>query len=131
MDRMILWRIAGLAFLSIGWIGIFLPLLPTTIFWILAALCFARSDPKLRDWIYARPHVGPQVQLFIERGEMTKAGKRGALFGMMIAAGFIAWLGWHRPLFLTLGLGLVSLGALYVVTRPTGTPKSDEGQDRA
>jgi len=81
------WRILGFLLLAIGGIGVVLPVLPTTIFWILAALCFARSDPKIRDWIYARPGFGPQVRLFIENGQMTRTGKNGALVGMALAAG--------------------------------------------
>lgn len=116
-----LWRLLGFLLLAIGGVGIVLPVLPTTIFWILAALCFARSDPKIRDWIYARPGVGPQVELFVEQGAMTKTGKRGALIGMGLASALIGFLFWTRPVVLVVGLGLIIVGALIVLTRPTGS----------
>ena len=115
------WRILGFALLGLGGLGIVLPIMPTTIFWILAALCFARSDPKIRDWIYARPGIGPQVELFIEQGQMTKAGKRGALFGMTLAAGIIVYFFHARLLVLGLGLGFILIGAITVLSRKTGT----------
>lgn len=115
------WRILGFAFFTLGGVGIVLPLLPTTIFWILAALCFAKSDPKIRDWIYARPGVGPQVELFVEQGQMTKAGKRGALFGMTLAAGILVFFFHTRLLVLAIGLGLIAIGAAVVLSRKTGT----------
>lgn len=114
------WRLLGILLLGIGAVGIVLPVLPTTIFWILAALCFARSDPKIRDWIYARPGVGPQVELFIEKGAMTRAGKRGALIGMSLAAALVTFLFYSRPIILAAGLGFIAIGALVVLTRATG-----------
>ena len=97
-----------------------LPVLPTTIFWILAALCFARSDPKIRDWIYARPGVGPQVELFIEQGKMTKEGKRGALIGMSFEAAIIVFFFYKQWIILLIGLSLILLGAGVVISRKTG-----------
>ena len=117
---MLIWRILGGLFLVIGGIGIVLPVLPTTIFWIIAALCFTRSDPKIRDWIYRQPGVGPQVELFIEKGEMTQAGKRSALIGMALAAVLIVVVFRGRPVVLAAGLGLIAIGALVVISRKTG-----------
>ncbi|MEO9971631.1 MAG: YbaN family protein [Hyphomonadaceae bacterium] len=117
---MMIWRILGGLALVVGAIGIIVPGLPTTIFWILAALCFARSDPKIRDWIYARPGIGPQVELFIEEGQMTKSGKRGALIGMSFAALLLIYIFRDRPVVLAAGLSLIAIGALVVLSRKTG-----------
>lgn len=114
------WRILGFLFLGIGAVGIVVPVMPTTIFWIIAAVCFAKSDPKIRDWIYARPGVGPQVELFVERGQMTRPGKRGALFGMALAAGIMLWALWGCWIALGIGGGLLLVGLGVVLTRPLG-----------
>ena len=46
-----LWILLGFVFLSIGAVGLILPIWPTTIFWIAAVFCLAESHPKIRDWI--------------------------------------------------------------------------------
>ena len=48
----------GYASLALGVIGIFLPVLPTTPFVLLAAWCFARSNPALADRLYSHPRFG-------------------------------------------------------------------------
>ena len=113
-------RMLGFLFLALGGIGIFLPVWPTTIFWIVAALCFARSSPAMRDWIYARPKFGPSVQKFIEQGTLSRASKGGALFGMTLSAGISTVVLWERWGWLALAIGLILCGAVYVVSRPSG-----------
>lgn len=57
-----LWLGAGLASVAIGGIGIVVPGLPTTVFFILAAGCFARSSPRLERWVLELPRIGPLVR---------------------------------------------------------------------
>ena len=56
-------------FLAVGWIsfglgvvGVFLPLLPTTPFMILAAFCFSKGSPRLHAWLLSRPVVGETIR---------------------------------------------------------------------
>lgn len=46
----------------LGLIGIFLPLLPTTPFFILALACFARSSPHLHQKLLNAPYIGPILE---------------------------------------------------------------------
>ncbi len=112
-------RLLGFLFLALGAIGIFLPIWPTTIFWIVAALCFARSSPAMRDWIYARPKLGPPIQQFLERGTLSRTSKTGALAGMAMACGISSFLLWGRWTWMALAIGLILCGAAYVLSRPT------------
>ena len=86
-----LWALVGFLFLTVGAVGLVLPLWPTTIFWIIAAFCLAESHPSVRDWIYARPGVGPIIQNFIEDGTISRKSKRAAIGGMMIAGAIGGW----------------------------------------
>jgi uncharacterized protein len=52
---------AGTLFLVLGIVGIFLPLLPTTPFVLLAAACYARGSRRFYDWLLANRTFGPMI----------------------------------------------------------------------
>ncbi|HYJ83095.1 MAG TPA: YbaN family protein [Allosphingosinicella sp.] len=81
----------GFASVALGAAGIFLPLLPTVPFMLLAAFFFARSSPRLEARILDHPRFGPHVRAWRERGAISAAGKRAALFAFAFSAvlGFV------------------------------------------
>ena len=58
--------ILGCAAFVLGVVGIFVPLLPTTPFLLLAAWAFCRSSPRLYDRLLAHPCLGAYVRNFRE-----------------------------------------------------------------
>ena len=58
--------IAGTFFLGLGIIGIFLPILPTTPFLLLAAACYARSSKKFYDWLLNNKLIGAYIKNYRE-----------------------------------------------------------------
>ena len=58
--------VLGVVALSLGGAGIFLPLLPTTPFLLLAAWAFVRSSPRLYAWLINHPHLGEYIRNFRE-----------------------------------------------------------------
>lgn len=60
----ILLRLAGSVAVLLGLLGVFLPLLPTTPFLLLACACFARSSPRLHARLLASPLLGPYIRDF-------------------------------------------------------------------
>ncbi len=70
--------VAGWASLGLGAIGAFLPLLPTVPFVILAAFCFARSSPRLENWLLNHPHFGHHIVAWREKGAISRKGKIAA-----------------------------------------------------
>lgn len=110
----------GFALVGLGLIGAVLPLLPTTIFFILAVPCFARSNPRVEAWIRDHPRFGPPVQAWHEHGAISVPAKWMALAGMAFGYGvFLVTTAARLPLALGVGVALGGC-ALYVVTRPSG-----------
>ena len=56
------WLVGGWLSLLLGFIGIFLPLLPTTPFVLLAAFCFSRGSARWEHWLVNHPRLGPMVR---------------------------------------------------------------------
>ena len=111
------WILFGFVFLAIGAIGLVLPLWPTTVFWIAAVFCLAESHPRIRDWIYTRPSIGPIVRDFVERGEISRKGKYAAIGGMSLACLISGWFLRSSWLGLAVLVGSIAVGILFVATR--------------
>lgn len=91
-----LWMAAGAMSLLLGFIGIFLPLLPTTPFVLLAAFCFARGSERCERWLLEHRRWGPMVRDWRENRAVPLRAKQVAT-GMMTASCLWAW--WVIPSF--------------------------------
>jgi uncharacterized membrane protein YbaN (DUF454 family) len=80
-----LWTGAGFVAVAIGSVGVVVPGLPTTGFFILAASCFARSSPRFEQWVLDLPGVGPMVRDHRDGLGMPRRAKAMAI-SMMVAA---------------------------------------------
>jgi uncharacterized membrane protein YbaN (DUF454 family) len=115
---------AGYVCLGLGTVGLFLPLMPTTIFWIVAALCFSRSSPALRRRVFRQPVIGPIVEEFVDQGVIRPKAKRAAVIGICIAGSISILALLTRPLAAVAVVVILLLVILYVMTRP-GSACSD------
>jgi len=66
---------SGFLLVAIGVIGIFLPLLPTTIFLILASICFLKSSPKANDWLRNHKVLGGYIDNYQNKTGLTRNSK--------------------------------------------------------
>ncbi|HEY9549814.1 MAG TPA: YbaN family protein [Kiloniellaceae bacterium] len=117
------WTALGYGFFAVGLVGIALPVLPTTIFWIAAAACFAKGCPAMARRIYAWPGVGPAVEAFLSHGVIARRGKVGAIVGMTFG-GLLVALTPLAPAARLITLAVIALAALYVATRPESLPQA-------
>jgi uncharacterized membrane protein YbaN (DUF454 family) len=67
--------VTGLVAVGLGVIGIFLPVLPTVPFLLLAAACFTRSSEKFYCWLLDHAHLGPMVRPYLDGKGLRKATK--------------------------------------------------------
>lgn len=82
--------IGGFVLVSIGVLGIFLPLLPTTIFLILAAWCFARSSERFHHWLHTNRLFGKYLSQYNGKGEMTRGSKIFSIAALCTGIGLSA-----------------------------------------
>ena len=75
----------GFIFVGLGFIGIIIPGMPTTVFMILAAVCFAKSSPKFEQWILDLPGIGRLVQDHRDGLGMPQKSKAIAITMMVLA----------------------------------------------
>jgi len=58
--------ITGIFFVGVGTLGIILPLLPTTPFLVLAAMCFSRSSERFHNWLLNNKWFGAYIKNYRE-----------------------------------------------------------------
>ena len=109
----------GCVLVALGAIGAVTPLLPTTVFLIGAAGCFARSSPRLEAWLLDHPQFGKTLRDWRSDGAISRPAKLMACAGMTI--GFVAfWFSAHPSGLLAAGVAaLLAACAVYVLSRPT------------
>ena len=108
----------GIISLTLGIIGIFLPLLPTTPFLLLSSWCFVRSSEKFHNWLYNHKHLGPIIKAWEEKGAINLKAKILAI--LFIAASLVLILRNEDISQLHLPVALILLTAsLFIVTRPS------------
>ncbi|WP_104991494.1 YbaN family protein [Deinococcus sp. NW-56] len=83
-----LWVALGFVLTGLGFLGLLLPGLPGTVWFILAAACFARGNPKWEAWLLSRPVVGDLVRDYREGRGMPLRAKWIACTCIAVAVGF-------------------------------------------
>ena len=77
---------------ALGFIGIFVPVLPTTPFLLLAAACFVRSSQRLYNWLVMHPRLGPWFRDYLDGNGIPLKGKVYAIGTMWLSIGISCWL---------------------------------------
>ena len=115
--RMVL-LIVGWLSVALGVIGIFVPVLPTTPFLLLAAACFARSSRRFYLWLVEHPKLGPWIRDYLEGQGIPLKGKVYTLLLMWASitlSCFIVPLPWARGFMLTSAV----LVSIYILRQKT------------
>ena len=112
-----LWFAAGLVSVALGGIGVVVPGLPTTVFFVMAAACFARCSPRFERWVLELPRIGPLVRDHRAGLGMPRRAKVVAVSMILAVATLSGLLAIDNLVVggVVVALGLV--GALYVMFR--------------
>ncbi|MCX7357253.1 MAG: YbaN family protein [Alphaproteobacteria bacterium] len=107
----------GFVCLALGVVGAFLPLMPSTVFFISAAACFAYASPRLEAWLLSFDFIARPVRAWRERGAIARPAKLLATLGMSIGLLASALAG-ASLLMLAVAAFVLALCALFIWTRP-------------
>ncbi|TKB06674.1 DUF454 domain-containing protein [Desulforhopalus sp. IMCC35007] len=80
----VLLKIGACICIGLGFIGAFLPILPTTPFLILATVLSYNSSPKIRRWLLNHPVFGNTIQNYLETRSITVTALRSALITLWL-----------------------------------------------
>lgn len=109
----------GWIFVTLGIIGIFVPLMPTTIFFILAAASFARSSDRFYNWLINHPKFGKFIKDYREKRGMPLKSKVIAVAMLVLAIGSSAYF-FTEELIVRLVLILIAIGvSTYIISLKT------------
>ncbi len=122
MTRSIYFGLGWLA-VALGFVGVFVPGMPTTVFVLTAGYCFARSSPRAEAWLLNNRYLGPPLRRYRETGGMTSRMKTTALVSMWtaIALSATALLAVSMTAsIVTVSLGLVGTATIMYGVRTVG-----------
>lgn len=109
-----LFIIAGFISVALGVAGIFLPLLPTTAFLLLAAWLFSKGSPKYRQWLLNHKYLGLHIKNYTEKKGITKQAKLRTIATLWITLTISAVIFWSN-LFIPIVLLIVGIGVTWHV----------------
>ncbi|MES2582553.1 MAG: YbaN family protein [Pseudomonadota bacterium] len=107
------WLLRALAVLSLalGFLGLFLPVLPTTPFILLAAWAAARSSPRLLAWLEQHRLFGKMLRDWRQGGVVSRKAKWGATTAMSVSAVFLLF---TVPKLWAAGVAIACMGSVLV-----------------
>jgi len=111
-----------------GLVGIFLPIVPTVPFLLLAAACFGKSSQRFHSWLIGHRHLGPLIRDYLHGGGIPLRAKRMAI-GMVwvsfpVSAVMFKDVKWLSILLIAIAAGIT----LYLLRLPTIPPGAEGGE---
>ena len=122
MKRTILISLGWLC-VGLGFVGVFVPGIPTTIFLIIALWAFTKSSKKLRHWLLNHKRFGPILNNWQEHKVVPRRAK--ILMVVLMSLAVILFYYSSQSLILTIGLIIILVSvAIYVISLPSKIPEN-------
>lgn len=102
--KLTVYKGCGFILLGLAFLGVFLPLLPTTPLVLLALYCFKRGAPQWEEWVLDHPWLGPPVLRWRREKTIDPQVKIYAIALVTFSFGLSIWVLYPNPLYLLLAL---------------------------
>jgi uncharacterized membrane protein YbaN (DUF454 family) len=115
----------GWLFFAVGFVGVFVPVLPTTPLMILALWCFSRSSKRFHNWLYTHRLFGPPLQQWEEHGVIPRVAKIVAVIFMSASLvylyGFLITPVWVKAVM----TATIAFGLWFILSKPSVPPETE------
>ena len=122
--------ICGWISVACGVIGIFLPIVPTVPFLLLAVACFAKSSERFHRWLVEHNHLGPLLQDYLRGAGIPLRAKLTAISLIWVSfptsAVLFAEVLWLKALLIAAAVAI----SAYLFSLPTAPPHERQNQPR-
>jgi len=109
---------AGLGFVGLGVLGAVLPVMPSTVFFIVALWAFKKSSARMENWLLNHRVFGPTLRDWDENRWLTVRTKVWAILAIWLCMALTIW--WLRDMVTAMLLAVCGLSiSLYMATRKT------------
>jgi uncharacterized membrane protein YbaN (DUF454 family) len=100
----------GLLLTGIGILGIVTPVLPTTVFLLMAGGLFVKASPSLHSWLHGNRITGPFLKAYIDGAGLSRRRKAGTIVflwvTLLISAWFVREMWWVLIILGSVGIGV-------------------------
>ena len=118
-----LYLVLGWLFFSLGLLGAFLPVLPTTPFMLLALFMFTKCSERFHNWLYNHRFFGPPLQKWHEHRVIPVRAKMMSISMMSLSLIYVILYS-PAPVWMIVLTGLLmAYGAWFVLTKPSRPPE--------
>lgn len=90
--KIFLWKVTGVFCVGLAILGAILPILPTTVFLIMATGCFAKSSPRMQRKLLNNKTFGPLIHEWQQHRSIPRKAKRIALLTIILSVVWSAYL---------------------------------------
>lgn len=122
------WLMLGSLAVFLGLLGMFLPILPTTPFLLLAAYAYMRSSKRFYDWLIGNRWFGQYIQNYRSGRGITRREKIISIsalwFTITVSAFFFVEMLWLRLLLFAIAAGVT----VHLLRIPTYKPQEQPAQ---
>lgn len=104
---------------GLGLAGVFIPLMPTTCFILIAAWAFAKSSPEHYQRLMQSKHLGPRISAWQEHRIISRQSKRVASLSILLSFGISMFLFRHSPVALGILFAIMIVLLWFINSRPS------------